>query len=106
MAEIALVTAMLPASAASPPDGNGDQNQHPGPSEADAYSASFEGAWTEKVIVEDVDTGAFTCTLAVVSSQVCDSREDAPALGGFALYGVTDPTAPALLSTHHAGRTR
>jgi hypothetical protein len=59
----------------------------------------LEGAWTEKVIVADVDTDAFTGTLAAVSAQICDVQEGTDALGGFALYDVTDPTDPQLLST-------
>jgi hypothetical protein len=64
-----------------------------------ADGAGLEGSWTEKVIVADVDTEGFTGTLAAVSAQICDLQEDTDALGGFALYDVTDPTDPRLLST-------
>lgn len=63
----------------------------------------LDGSWTEKVVVRDVRTEGFTGTLAAVSAQTCDRQprpegEPAP-LGGFALYDVTDPTDPRLLST-------
>lgn len=58
---------------------------------ADAASEpAVAGSWTEKVAVTELDTAAFTGTLAAVSFQNC--RPDG--FRGFGLYDVTDPTNP------------
>lgn len=58
---------------------------------ADASSEpAVAGSWTEKIAVTEVDSAAFTGTVAAVSFQNC--RPDG--FRGFGLYDVTDPTNP------------
>jgi len=66
---------------------------------------SLAGTWTEKVIVQRVDTASFHGDLAVVTFQTCSSR-DTLAFRGFALYDVTDPAHPAPLARYSAPGTR
>lgn len=72
---------------------------------ADAASEpDVAGSWTEKVVVSDVDTSAFSGTMAVVSFQNC--RPDG--FRGFGVYDVTDPTKPERLhleQTEQPGET-
>lgn len=56
------------------------------------------GSWTEKVVVADVDTAAFTGTMAAVSFQNCTPE----GFRGFGVYDVSDPREPRLL---HLQRT-
>jgi len=63
------------------------------------------GTWTEKVIVQRVDTASFHGDVAVVSFQVCNRFNDA-AFRGFGLYDVTDPAHPAALARYSAPGTR
>ena len=58
--------------------------------------------WTEKVIVERVNTPAFRGDLAVVSFQACGraGRLDPTVFRGFGLYDVTDPAAPHRLALY------
>jgi len=60
---------------------------------------SLAGTWTEKVIVQHVNTPTFVGDLAVVSIQACDRSSSA--FRGFGLYDVTDPARPLKLS-HYA----
>jgi hypothetical protein len=59
-----------------------------------AAEPEVAGSWTEKTIVQHVETPAFTGDLAVTSFQHC--RDDA--FRGFGLYDVTDPKAPRRLA--------
>jgi hypothetical protein len=73
---------------------------------ADAASdPSLAGTWTEKVIVQRVNTRAFHGDLAVVTFQVCD-RKNTAAFRGFGLYDVTHPTRPKKLALYAAPNTR
>ncbi|WP_317493109.1 hypothetical protein [Haloechinothrix sp. LS1_15] len=61
---------------------------------ADAASEpELAGSWTEKVIVADVDSDAFTGTLAAVSIQNCQPD----GARGWGVWDVTDPTDPQRL---------
>ena len=51
-------------------------------------------AWTEKTIVRRIKTPGFDGVLAVTSAQACGGA----GAGGFALYDVTQPAQPKLLS--------
>ena len=59
------------------------------------------GTWTEKVIVEHVNTSWFNGDLAAVSIQACA----AGAFAGFGLWDVTDPANPERLSLYEAPGT-
>lgn len=73
---------------------------------ADAASdPSVAGTWTEKIIVQKVDTPSFSGDLAVVTFQACDSTDEA-AFRGFGLYDVTDPARPVPLGRYAAPNTR
>lgn len=63
------------------------------------------GTWTEKVIVQRVDTTTFHGDLAVVTFQNC-RRTDTVSFRGFALYDVTDPGHPVPLARYAAPGTR
>jgi hypothetical protein len=70
-----------------------------------ASDPSLAGTWTEKVIVQRVDTADFHGDLAVVSFQACDGT-DTRSFRGFGLYDVTDPAHPRELSRYTAPGTR
>lgn len=73
---------------------------------ADAKSdPRLKGTWTEKVIVQRVDTRWFHGDLAVVTFQACDGIA-ATAFRGFGLYDVSRPTQPRLLALYSAPKTR
>jgi hypothetical protein len=55
--------------------------------------ARVNGTWTEKTIVRRVHTSGFDGVLAVTSIQACENG-----FGGFALYDVTRPARPRLLT--------
>jgi hypothetical protein len=57
---------------------------------------SLAGTWTEKIVVQHVNTSSFVGDLAVVSVQACSRSSSA--FRGFALYDVTNPWMPAELS--------
>jgi hypothetical protein len=66
---------------------------------------TLAGTWTEKVIVQRVDTTRFHGDLAVVSFQACDPA-DPVAFRGFGLFDVTDPAHPRALGRYTAPGTR
>jgi hypothetical protein len=59
-----------------------------------AAEPEVAGSWTEKTIVQHVETPAFSGDLAVTSFQHCRDN----AFRGFALYDVTNPSAPRRLA--------
>jgi hypothetical protein len=59
-----------------------------------AAEPEVAGSWTEKTIVQHVETPAFSGDLAVTSFQHCRDN----AFRGFGLYDVTDPKAPRRLA--------
>ena len=59
-----------------------------------AAEPDLAGSWTEKTIVQHVETPAFTGDLAVTSFQHCRDN----AFRGFGLYDVTNPRAPRRLA--------
>ncbi|MFA9429369.1 LVIVD repeat-containing protein [Egicoccus sp. AB-alg2] len=64
---------------------------------ADAESnPELAGTWTEKVIVQRVNTRHFRGDLAAVSFQPCSLSSDA--FRGFGVYDVSDPTDPVELA--------
>lgn len=63
------------------------------------------GTWTEKVIVQRVDTPWFHGDVAVVSFQTC-ARSDNVSFRGFALYDVSNPRRPKPLARYSAPNTR
>jgi hypothetical protein len=70
-----------------------------------ASEPDLAGTWTEKVIVQRVDTDSFHGDLAVVTFQTC-VRFDDVSFRGFALYDVTDPARPRPLARYSAPNTR
>lgn len=73
---------------------------------ADAASEpTLAGTWTEKVIVQRVDTRSFHGVLAAVSVQAC-SNTDTQAFRGFAVYDLTNPRRPVPLGRYAAPGTR
>jgi len=71
-----------------------------------AGAEEFPGTSTDGVWVGAVDTPAFTGDVAVVGVRLCDTSELGRIRGGFrglAIYDVTDPSAPELLSTYDSG---
>ncbi len=60
-----------------------------------AGEPDLAGTWTEKVVVVDAATPAFTGAVAVVSVQACGAGRP---FRGFALYDVTDPARPSRLA--------
>ncbi|MBB5868002.1 hypothetical protein F4553_001381 [Allocatelliglobosispora scoriae] len=70
-----------------------------------ASEPDLAGTWTEKVIVQRVDTARFHGVLAVVTFQTCDSTDDTT-FRGFGLYDVTNPAKPKALSRYAAPGTR
>jgi hypothetical protein len=70
-----------------------------------ATDPTVAGTWTEKVIVQRVDTRRFHGDLAVVSFQAC-TRTDTTAERGFGLYDVTNPARPRKLAFYSAPKTR
>jgi hypothetical protein len=66
-----------------------------------ASEPDLVGTWTEKVIVQRVDTRWFHGDVAVVSFQNCDI-DDTEAFRGFALYDVTNPARPRPLARYEA----
>lgn len=70
-----------------------------------ASEPDLAGTWTEKVIVQRVDTARFQGDLAVVTFQTCD-RNDDTTFRGFALYDVTHPAHPVPLARYAAPGTR
>ncbi len=71
-----------------------------------ASGTEFPETSTDSVWVGAVETTAFTGDLAVVAVRLCDTSERSrlqDAVRGLALYDVTDPTAPVLLSTFSSG---
>lgn len=64
---------------------------------ADAASEpDLAGTWTEKTVVQHVNSKSFVGELAVVSIQACS--RDSSAFRGFGLYDVTDPSNPVRLA--------
>src|SRR5215210_1462882 len=62
---------------------------------ADAHSEpKVSGSWTEKTIVQHVDTASFKGELAATSFQNCGASD----FRGFGLYDVTNPSNPKPLS--------
>ena len=59
------------------------------------------GTWTEKVIVERINTESFKGDLAAVSIQPCAEG----AFAGFGLWDVTDPASPQRLALYEATGT-
>lgn len=59
------------------------------------------GTWTEKVIIEHINTPSFTGDIAAVSIQACAEG----AFAGFGLWDVTDPANPQRLSLYEAPNT-
>ncbi|NUT19871.1 MAG: hypothetical protein HOV77_11835 [Hamadaea sp.] len=64
-----------------------------------ASEPSLAGTWTEKVVVQRVDTPSYHGDVAVVTFQTCGSHDDV-AFRGFALYDVTDPAHPTPLARY------
>jgi hypothetical protein len=81
------------------------------PTEPSALAAiasgdEFPGTSTDSVWVGAVETDSFAGDLAVVALRLCDAGDRnrrSDAVRGLALYDVTDPAAPALLSTFDSG---
>jgi hypothetical protein len=69
-----------------------------------ASEPDLAGTWTEKVIVQRVDTRWFHGDVAVVSVQNCDF-DDTEVFRGFALYDVTNPARPRPLGRYEAPGT-
>lgn len=67
----------------------------------EASEPDLAGTWTEKVIVQHVNTRWFKGDLAAVSIQACA----AGAFAGFGLWNVTDPTNPERLGLYAAPGT-
>jgi hypothetical protein len=59
-----------------------------------AREPEIRGTWSEKTIVREARTSAFTGTIAVTSLQHCNES----AFRGFGLYDLTDPRNPKRLS--------
>jgi hypothetical protein len=71
-----------------------------------AAGDEYPGTSTDSVWVGPVETEAFSGDLAVVAVRLCDTSERGRWRDGFrgiALYDVTDPAAPELMSTIHSG---
>jgi hypothetical protein len=71
-----------------------------------AGAEEFPGTSTDGVWVGAVDTPAFTGDVAVVGVRLCDTSELGRIRGGprgLAIYDVTDPGAPELLSMYDSG---
>jgi hypothetical protein len=71
-----------------------------------ATGDEFAETDTDSVWVGSVDTQSFRGDLAVVAVSLCDNREPArlqDGARGLAIYDVTDPAEPTLLSVHHSG---
>ena len=74
--------------------------------DAIASGAEFPETNTDSVWVGAVATPAFAGDLAVVAVRLCDTSERnrrSDKVRGLALYDVTDPASPVLLSTHDSG---
>ncbi len=71
-----------------------------------AAADEFPGTSTDSVWVASIDTPAFTGDIAVVAVRLCDTSERnrrRADFRGLAIYDVTDPAQPALLSTFDSG---
>jgi hypothetical protein len=71
-----------------------------------AAADDFPGTSTDSIWVGPVETAAFAGDLAIVAVRLCDTRERSrwsDAFRGLAIYDVTDPEHPELLSTIHSG---
>jgi hypothetical protein len=74
--------------------------------DAIASGAEFPGTNTDSVWVGSIETPSFTGDLAVVALRLCDTSERnrrGDKIRGIALYDVTNPSLPVLLSTHSSG---
>jgi hypothetical protein len=74
--------------------------------DAIASGAEFPGTNTDSVWVGAVETPAFSGDLAVVALRLCNTSDRnrlRDQVRGLALYDVTDPSFPVLLSTHSSG---
>jgi hypothetical protein len=74
--------------------------------EAIASGAEFPGTNTDSVWVGAVETPSFSGDMAVVALRLCDASDRnrrSDQVRGLALYDVTDPTFPVLLSTYSSG---
>lgn len=68
---------------------------------------TFPGTGAEAIWVGDLDTAGFTGTIGVVGLRLCDNGWRARAgaeFAGLAVYDLTDPEGPELLSTVHSGK--
>ena len=71
-----------------------------------AAAGDFPGTSTDSIWVGPVQTAEFAGDLAIVAVRLCDTRERSrwsDVFRGLAIYDVTDPEHPELLSTVHSG---
>ena len=65
-----------------------------------ASDPSVANTWTEKTVVQHVNTPFFKGDLAAVSFQTCGRRLDPTVFRGFGLYDVSDPAHPTKLALY------
>jgi hypothetical protein len=80
---------------------------HPSSASVLARFARFKGTTSEDVWVGEISTDSFEGDIAVVGIQLCDTSfegMDKPTFRGLAVYDVTNPLRPTLLSRLSSGR--